>query len=153
MGHQALCRAIIWNSRNRRLGPGTEQNRIYLGQGRTSRLGGRRLVLGMKTLYKKASHLRAHTWKDIGGVRGLVLDMTFFVFLVFVSVIMTIVGFIGVVLAFVFSPVLALVSYCGKRQKKDWDDSILLDDGTLGHRPSPSTETVKSQHLSGIKTS
>jgi AraC-like DNA-binding protein len=41
----------------------------------------------MKTLYKKASHLRAHTWKDIGGIGGLLLDMAFFVFLVVVSVI------------------------------------------------------------------
>jgi hypothetical protein len=89
----------------------------------------------MKTLYKKASHLRAHTWKDIGGIGGLLLDAAFFVFLVIVSTMVVQVGGIVVVLGYLFSPLLALLAQGRESQKKDVDESVLLDDGTLGTRP------------------
>ncbi len=52
----------------------------------------------MKTLYQKASHLRSHTWKDIGGLGGLLLDAAFFIFLLIISAVMLLVGIVAVVL-------------------------------------------------------
>jgi hypothetical protein len=77
----------------------------------------------MKMLHKKTSHLQAHHWKDIGAIGSLLTDGIFFVFLlvvsVFVSVIMAIVGFIGVALAYLSSPALALLSLCQRTPKTD----------------------------------
>lgn len=64
----------------------------------------------MKTIYKKASHLRSHTWKDIGGVGGLLLDAAFFVFLLIMSMFVMTVGAIAVVIDYIGSPFLALLS-------------------------------------------
>jgi hypothetical protein len=79
----------------------------------------------MKTLYKKASHLRAHTWKDIGGIGGLLLDAAFFVFLVVMSVIMMFVGLIAVVFAYLAYPVFALLSRCRGTQKLERGEQTL----------------------------
>jgi hypothetical protein len=105
----------------------------------------------MKTLYKKASHLRAHTWKDIGGVGGLLLDAVFFVFLLVVSAVVLLFGVIAVVLDYLFSPALGLLSRCGGSQKKDWDEAVLLEDGTLGTRPSAPPSAAKTESLSATK--
>jgi hypothetical protein len=105
----------------------------------------------MKTLYKKASHLRAHLWKDIGGIGGLLLDWAFFVFLLIVSAIVLVVGSIIVVLDYLFSPLLALMSLGRGTQKRPLDESILLDDGTLGTRPPRSPETGKPKSLPAPK--
>ncbi|MCE0523883.1 MAG: hypothetical protein LV480_13325 [Methylacidiphilales bacterium] len=64
----------------------------------------------MKRLYRKASRLRSHTWRDIGGVGGLLLDAAFFIFLFVVSTAVMIVGVIAVLLAYLVHPVLALLS-------------------------------------------
>jgi hypothetical protein len=109
------------------------------------------LALGMKKLYKKASHLRAHTWRDIGGMGGLLLDWAFFVFLFFTSAIVLVLGMVVVVLDYVFSPALALVSACRGPKAKFIDDTILLDDGTLGTRPSGIHATTQSESLSAAK--
>jgi hypothetical protein len=46
----------------------TEQNRAHLGQGKASGLWlWRFTMLSVEIRYQKASCLRAHTWKDIGG--------------------------------------------------------------------------------------
>jgi hypothetical protein len=107
----------------------------------------------MITLYKKASHLRAHIWKDIGGIGGLLLDGAFFVFLLIVSAIVLLMGGIVVVLDYLFSPVLALMSLRRGSQKRNWDESILRDDGTLGTRLSPPPETTKPESLPASKMS
>jgi len=94
----------------------------------------------MKTICKKASHLKAHTWRDIGGIGGLLLDEAFFVLLVVVSTIMTIIGFIGVALAYLFFPVIALLSALRNGKYKYVDETILLEDGTLGTRHGDASE-------------
>jgi hypothetical protein len=104
----------------------------------------------MKTLYKKAAHLRAHTWKDIGGLGGLLLNLAFFVFLLivsfFVSLFLLSVGVVALVLDYVVYPLLALLSL-GRIKKEDRDQAVLLEDGTLGVRPAMSPETTKTcQH-------
>jgi hypothetical protein len=76
----------------------------------------------MKTLYKKASHLRTHTWKDIGGIGGLLLDGVFFVFLLIVSAIVLAIGAIAVALDYLFSPLLALLSLCRRTRKIDSEE-------------------------------
>lgn len=103
----------------------------------------------MQTLSKKAAHIRAHTWKDIGGWFGLALDGAFFVFLLFVSGFVLIVGIIALVLNYIFSPVLTLMSVCSK--SKNTDESILLEDGTLGTRRLPAAETAKAQPVAATQ--
>ena len=73
----------------------------------------------MKTLCKKASHIRAHTWIDIGGIGGLLLDGVFFIFLLLVSVIVLAIGAVAVALDYLFSPVLALMSLSRPTHKID----------------------------------
>jgi hypothetical protein len=116
--------------------PKKQQNPLPFGQGTTSALWGHRLALGMQTLYKKASHLRAHTWKDVGGIGGLLLDGAFFVFLLITSAVVVVVGSIVVALNYLFSPVLSLLSSFRGSKKQFVDETILLDDGTLATRPT-----------------
>lgn len=97
----------------------------------------------MKAHSKKASHLRAHTWKDIGGMAGLLLDGVFFAFLIVASVMMTGLGVIGVILAYLTWPIVTLLSIFKIAVRKELDDSILLDDGTLGTRRSTMPEPVR----------
>jgi hypothetical protein len=80
----------------------------------------------MKTLYKKASHLRAHTWKDIGGIGGLLIDAAFFVLLVVVSVVITFAGLIAVAFAYLAHPALDLLSRCRATQKLEPGEPTLL---------------------------
>lgn len=97
----------------------------------------------MKTLYEKATDLRAHTWKDIGGISGLVLDAVFFVFLFIVSAFMLLAGFIALILDYVFSPLLSMMSMCRRPNAKNTDEAVLLEDGTLGTRPPAPPEVTK----------
>jgi hypothetical protein len=97
----------------------------------------------MKTLYQKASHLRAHTWKDIGGFGGLLLDAAFFVFLLVMSAIVLVVGAILIAFDYLFRPVLTLMSLSRRSKKSTLDEAILLDNGTLGVRPPASPEKEK----------
>ena len=97
----------------------------------------------MKTLYKKASHLRAHTWKDIGGLGGLLLDGAFFVFLLVVSALVVLAGALAVVLDYLVSPVLALISRGRSTRPADRDDAVLQEDGTLASRPAPPQQPAK----------
>ena len=94
------------------------------------------LVLGMKTLYKKASHLRAHTWRDIGGLGGIILDGMFFAFLFVVSGIVLAAGAMVVVLDYLFSPLLALASMSRSRRIQHRDTAVLQEDGTLRDEPT-----------------
>ena len=98
----------------------------------------------MKTLYQKASHLRSHTWKDIGGFGGLLLDVVFFIFLLIMSAIVLSVGAIVIALDYLFRPVLNLMSLSGGSKRRTSDEAILLDNGTLGVRPPVSPEKVKA---------
>ena len=66
----------------------------------------------MKTLFKKTSHIRsAHTWKDIGGLRGLILDAVFFVFVLLAAGLTIVLGFIFLLLDYAAWPFLALLSH------------------------------------------
>jgi hypothetical protein len=105
----------------------------------------------MIALYKKASHLQVHPWKDIGGIGGLLLDGAFFVFLLIVSTIVLLMGGIVVALDYLFSPVLALMSLRRGSQKRNLDELILLDEGTFGTRLFPSPETTKPESLPASK--
>jgi len=67
------------------------------------------LGLVMKTLHKKASHIRTHTWKDIGGVPGLILDAGFFLFVLLGACAMILVGVIALLLDYLAHPFLALL--------------------------------------------
>jgi hypothetical protein len=98
----------------------------------------------MKTLYKKASHLRSHTWKDIGGLGGLLLDFAFFAFLLIVSALVLSVGAIVIALDYLLAPVLSLTSLRKSSQIKNRDESVLLEDGTLGNRPLAPMESSKA---------
>jgi Zn-dependent protease with chaperone function len=77
----------------------------------------------MKTLHKKVSHLRPHNWKDSGAIGSLLLNVVFFVFLLIlsalVSVIVAVTGFIGVALAYLSSPFFALLSLRRQTPKMD----------------------------------
>ncbi len=97
----------------------------------------------MKALYKKASHLRAHTWKDVGGIGGLLIDGAFFVFLLVMSAVVLVAGSIFVVLDYLFSPLLGLLGTFRGSKRRFVDDTILLDDGTLASRSSTNAETPK----------
>jgi len=97
----------------------------------------------MKKLYQKASHLRAHTWKDIGGFGGFLLDVAFFVFLLIMSAIVLLVVAIVLALDYLFRPVLSLMSLSRGSQKRNLDEAILLEDGTLGVRPVASPKKAK----------
>lgn len=105
----------------------------------------------MKTLYKKASHLRAHTWKDVGGVGGILLDLTFFVFLLVVSVIVIVIGSIAVMLDFLFSPLLTLLTMGRRSPKKEVDEAVLQEDGTLTTRSCLPSETTGPEASPGRK--
>ncbi len=95
----------------------------------------------MKTLYKKASQFRTHTWKDIGGLGGMLLDGAFFAFLLFISLIVVTIGAVVVALDYVASPVLSLISLCSRPSARDRDDAVLQEDGTLAHRPAVEATT------------
>jgi hypothetical protein len=73
----------------------------------------------MKTLSKKIRHARSHTWKDIGGLSGLLLDTLVFVPLLIVSLVFIIIGSVTVVFDFVFSPLLAMVGRCRQTHKSE----------------------------------
>jgi hypothetical protein len=79
----------------------------------------------------------------MGGIGGLLVDGAFFGFLIVISTIMTMVGFFAVILAYLFYPILALLSTGKNSKKKSVDGSILLDDGPPGTRPL--VEMVKSE--------
>jgi len=105
----------------------------------------------MKPLYKKASHLQAHTWRDIGGISGLLLNTAFFVFLLITSSFVLLIGTIVVILSYLFHPLLDLLSLCPVSKRKFVDDTILLDDGTLATRPLASPVTSKSGPLPSVQ--
>lgn len=65
---------------------------------------------GMKTLSSKASIIRAHTWKDIGGFFGLILDGAFFVMITVAGLFMILLATILVLLDYLVRPFLALMS-------------------------------------------
>jgi len=98
----------------------------------------------MKLLYKRASPLRAHTWKDIGGISGLLLNTAFFLFLLIASGFVLLIGSFIVILSYLFHPLLDLLSLCPVSKRKFVDDTILLDDGTLATRPTTGPATSKS---------
>jgi hypothetical protein len=90
----------------------------------------------MQTLYQKASHSRSHTWKDIGGLGGLLLDGAFFIFLLIMSAIVLTAGVIALVCDYLIRPVLALLSRFKGFKKRNSDETILLEDGPLESHPS-----------------
>jgi hypothetical protein len=97
----------------------------------------------MKTLYKKASLLRAHAWDDVNCIGAFLLDCAFFVFLLIMSAIILLVGVVIVAFDYCFSAVMTLLSLCDGSRAKFVDESVLLDDGTLGER---SPEKRKATH-------
>jgi hypothetical protein len=58
----------------------------------------------------KSSSLRYHTWKDIGGPVGLLLDGLFFIFVLVSAACMLAFCFLILVLDYMFSPIVALMS-------------------------------------------
>jgi hypothetical protein len=64
----------------------------------------------MKAIHQNASHIRAHTWKDIGGITGLLLDLGFLAFLLIASAFILLAGFVIVVVDYAASPFIALLS-------------------------------------------
>ncbi len=74
---------------------------------------------------------------------GLFLDGVFFGFLILVSALMTAVGVMGVFLAYLTWPVVTLLSVFRLANRREVDQSILLDNGTLGTRPVVIPERVR----------
>jgi fatty acid desaturase len=101
------------------------------------------LYKDMSRLRKKTSHLQAHTWKDIGGIGGLLIEAAYFVFLIIVSGFVLLIGTIVVILSYLFHPLLDLLSLYGAGKQTFVDDTILLDNGTLTTRPSASPVSLK----------
>lgn len=82
----------------------------------------------MKTLSKKTSHLRAHTWRDIGGLGGLFLDLLFFAFLLIMSLTFVMIGFVTVALDYLLSPLVSLLSCFHRTHAVDMEE---LDDASV----------------------
>jgi hypothetical protein len=102
----------------------------------------------MITLNKKALHLGAHTWKDIG---GLLLGGTFFIILLIVSCVILLIAFIIVVLDYLFSPVLALLSLCRRTPKINLEEPNIPDTENIGNSPFFSQEIAKLEFLPTTK--
>ena len=97
----------------------------------------------MELLYKRGSSLRAHTWKDIGGICGLLLNTAVFAFLLVISGFVVLFGTIIVILSYLCHPLLDLLSLCPASKGKFVDDTIRLEDGTLATRPTARAATLK----------
>jgi hypothetical protein len=64
----------------------------------------------MKTFSFSASPIRAHNWKDIGGIVGLVLDLVFLLFVLVSASAMILIGFIALILDYLTYPFLGLMT-------------------------------------------
>jgi len=71
----------------------------------------------MKTLYKKATRIRAHTWKDIGGIPGLLVDGVFFLFLLMAAAFMVLLGLGALLLDYLINPFISLLGLLRKNQE------------------------------------
>ncbi|MCE0485160.1 MAG: hypothetical protein LV479_13105 [Methylacidiphilales bacterium] len=85
-------------------------------KGRLAALSGETYYQSMKILCTR-SRFASHTWKDIGGLIGLLFDAVFFIFVLFTSLVMILIGIVAVALNHLFSPVLGLLSMCWRNRE------------------------------------
>jgi hypothetical protein len=64
----------------------------------------------MKTLHRNGLLFGAHTWKDVGGISGLLIDGCFLLFLMFVSGLMLLAGAVVVIADYLCHPIVLLLS-------------------------------------------
>jgi len=100
------------------------------------------------SIYKHAKHLRAHTWRDIGGVGGILLDFAFFCFLIVMAFVVTVAGIIIVIFDYLLYPFFLLLGIFRGTKKVNSEEPIVPIIGSALpplHRPVDPTDLPKSK--------